>query len=111
PPRRFGLIALLIAALLLFIGGGTAVSYYVDALWFDALGYGDVFWRTLGLQAAIFTLTAGLTFAVLFGAFLALKPAGFGELGEAGVIMINDRPIKVPVGRALTLIAALVAAV
>ena len=111
PPRRFGLIALVIAALLLFVGGGTAVSYYVDALWFGALGYGDVFWRTLGLQALIFTVTAGLTFAVLFGAFLALKPAGFGELGEAGVIMINDRPIKVPVGPALTLIAAFVAAV
>ena len=111
PPRRFGLIALLVAALLIFIGGGTGLSYYVDALWFGALGYGDVFWRTLGLQTAIFALTAGLTFAVLFGAFLALKPAGFGEIGEGGVIMINDRPVKVPVGPALTLIAAAIAAV
>jgi len=111
PPRRFGLIALLIAGLLLFIGGGTGLSYYVDALWFGSLGYGGVFWRTLGLQTVIFLITAGLTFAVLFGAFLALKPAGFGEIGEAGVIMINDRPFKVPVGPALTLIAAFVAAV
>ena len=24
--------------------------YYVDALWFGALGYGDVFWKTLNIQ-------------------------------------------------------------
>ena len=34
----------------LLLGGGTALSYYVDALWFDSLGYGDVFWTTLRLQ-------------------------------------------------------------
>ena len=109
--RRFGLFAFLIGCLLLFIGGGTVLSYYVDALWFGSLGYSQVFWRTLGLQAVIVGVTAVLTFAVLFGGFLALKPAGFGEIGEAGVIMINDRPVRLPVGPALTLIAAFIAGV
>src|SRR5215218_7381422 len=110
-PRRFGLLAFLLGCLLLFVGGGTVLSYYVDALWFGSLGYSAVFWRTLSLQTAIFALTAVVTFAVLFGAFVALKPAGFGELGDGGVIMINDRPVKVPVGPALLVIAGFIAAV
>ena len=42
PPRRPSrgrgrLFALVVAGLLL-LSGGTALSYYVDALWFDSLG-------------------------------------------------------------------------
>ena len=48
-------------------GGGTALSYYVDSLWFESLGFADVFWKTLNLQALIFTLFAVVTFAVLYG--------------------------------------------
>ena len=40
---------------ILLLAAGTALSYYVDALWFGSLGYGDVFWKTLRLQSAIFT--------------------------------------------------------
>ena len=39
--RRFFLI--LVAVFIIIFGSGTALSYYVDALWFDSLGYGDVF--------------------------------------------------------------------
>jgi len=53
--RRHILIAFaLLAAVLL--GGRTALSYYVDALWFGSLGYGEVFWKTQGLQWGIFCL-------------------------------------------------------
>ena len=51
--RRGGIIFLAIAAAV-FLGGGTLVSYYVDALWFDSLGYASVFWTRLNLQAVIF---------------------------------------------------------
>ena len=47
--RRFGLLLFILLGALLF-GGGAALSYYVDALWFASLGYRDVFWKTVNLQ-------------------------------------------------------------
>ena len=46
--RRFLLILAVFFAIVLF--GRTILSYYVDALWFGSLGYGDVFWKTLSLR-------------------------------------------------------------
>jgi uncharacterized membrane protein (UPF0182 family) len=97
-----------ISLVVLFLGGSAALSYYVDALWFDSLGYGSVFWKTLNLQTAIFATTALVTFLALYGAFRALKPARFGEIGTGGVIIVNDRPVQVPVGPVLSLIAVAV---
>ncbi|HEY7285829.1 MAG TPA: UPF0182 family protein [Vicinamibacterales bacterium] len=96
---------LLVAALALIVfGGGTMVSYYVDALWFDALGYADVFWKTLRIQSQIFTIFGAVTFVVLYGSFLALKPERLGEL--TGVpILINGQPLQLPVEPVLKLAA------
>src|SRR4249919_1854408 len=81
PPRRRGGRLLVLAVLAaIVLGAGTALSYYVDALWFDSLGYSAVFWKTLNLQAAIFAGFALVTFAVIYGAFLAVKPARLGEI-------------------------------
>ncbi|PWT83038.1 MAG: membrane protein [Blastocatellia bacterium] len=105
PPRgprrrtRLFLLALVVAALL---GGGTALSYYVEALWFESLGYGAVFWKTLNLQVAVFALFAIVTFGVLYGSFRALKP---DRLGEFSGILINGQPLKLPVEPVLNLIA------
>ena len=76
PPRRNrgGLVIFAVMAAILF-GGGTALSYYVESLWFDALGYVDVFWKTLNIQAAVFIGFAAVTFLVLYGSYLALEPA------------------------------------
>ena len=41
----------------------------------------------------------------------ALKPPRFGEFGTDGVIIINNRPVKVPVGPVLSLIAIVVSVV
>src|SRR6516162_7091836 len=54
PPRRrrlFFLILAVIAVVVFF--GRTALSYYVEALWFGSLGYRDVFRTTLSLQWAL----------------------------------------------------------
>ena len=59
PPRRRRRILLFIAVLVAFVfGGGTALSYYMDVLWFGSLGYGSVFWKTLDLQWWIFAAFA-----------------------------------------------------
>jgi uncharacterized membrane protein (UPF0182 family) len=104
--RRWILVAAL--ALIVF-GGGTVLSYYVDALWFDSLGYGDVFWKTLRIQSQIFTIFGVVTFLVLYGSFLALKPERLGEL--TGVpILINGQPLQLPVEPVLKLAATVGAA-
>src|SRR5262249_5442774 len=79
-------------------------SYYVDSLWYESLGYREVFWRTLELQSSIFTGFAGATFFVLYPTYLALKPARLGEIA-GGAIMINGRPLRLPVEPVLKLIA------
>ena len=71
------------------LAGGTALSYYVEALWFVSLGYSDVFWKTLNLQSAVFTLFSVATFAALYGSFRALQPAAFGPQGSAGVFIVG----------------------
>jgi uncharacterized membrane protein (UPF0182 family) len=101
--RRGGVIILAIAAAV-FLGGGTLVSYYVDALWFDSLGYGAVFWTRINLQAVIFAVFAVVSFAAIYGAFLALKPARFDQL-IGGRIMINQQWVQVPIEPVLKLVA------
>ena len=104
PRRRRGRLLLLVILAAIVLGGRTALSYYVEALWFESLGYRDVFWKTLNLQAAIFTFFAVVTFLALYGAFLAFKPARLGELASTP-ILINGQPLTLPVESALRLIA------
>ena len=101
--RRFFLIVAALAVI--FFGGRTAVSYYVDVLWFDSLGYRDVFWKTLGLQWGIFAAFAAATFIVLFGSFLALKRAHLPDLPAGHTILIGGQPVKLPVEPVLRFIA------
>jgi uncharacterized membrane protein (UPF0182 family) len=68
--RRFLLILAVLAGI--FFGGRTVLSYYVDVLWFQSLGYGDVFWKTLSLQWGIFAAFTAATFLILYASFLAL---------------------------------------
>jgi len=106
PPRsrRRFLIILAAVAVILF-GGRTALSYYVDVLWYGSLGYGDVFWKTLSLQWGIFTAFAAATFLILFGSFLALKRAHLPDLPSGHTIFIGQQPVKLPVEPVLRLIA------
>ena len=102
--RRFFLIIIAVLGAIVF-GGRTAVSYYVDVLWFDSLGYRDVFWKTLGLQWGIFAAFAAGTFIVLFGSFLALKRVHLPDLQPGHTILIGGQPVKLPVEPVLRLIA------
>src|SRR5271169_5645352 len=101
--RRLLLIFVVIAAIV--FGGRTALSYYVDALWFGSLGYGGVFWKTLGLEWGIFSVFAAATFLILYGSLLALKRAHLPDLPSGHTIFIGGQPLKLPVEPVLRLIA------
>jgi uncharacterized membrane protein (UPF0182 family) len=101
--RRFLLILAILAGIV--FGGRTALSYYVDVLWFGSLGYGHVFWKTLSLQWGIFTAFAAATFLILYGSFLALKRAHLPDLPSGHTIFIGRQPVKLPVEPVLRLIA------
>jgi len=103
PPqqRHRRLVLLLVLLFAVFIAARTALSYYVDALWFGSLGYGDVFWKTLGLRGAVFAGFATATFVILFGSFLALKRASFAGLPASHTILLGGQPVILPVDAVL----------
>jgi uncharacterized protein len=107
PPRRRHRFFLLVLAALagIVFGGRTALSYYVEVLWFGSLGYRDVLWKTLSLQWGIFSAFAAATFLILFGSFLALKRAHLPNLPSGHTIFIGGQPVKLPVEPVLRLIA------
>ncbi len=110
PRRRRFLIIVGVIALILF-GSRTAVSYYVDILWFGSLGYEQVFRRTLSLQWAVFAIFFVATFCILYGWFRALKRAYPSDLLDGGLIFIGRQPVKLPVERITNLIAIVISAV
>ena len=105
--RRIILFLIAVVAIILF-GARTALSYWVDLLWFNSLGYGEVFWKTLGLQWGVFAAFFMATFLVLYGAFLALKRAHSADLPSGHTILIAGREVNLPVEPALRLIGIVV---
>ena len=100
--RRFLLILIVLA--IIFFGGRTSLSYYVDVLWFRSLGYGEVFFKTLRLQWEVFMVFAGVTFIILYGSFRLLKRAHLPDLPDRHTILIGGQPLKLPVEPVLRLI-------
>jgi uncharacterized protein len=86
----------------------TALSYYVDALWFGSLGYGEVFRKTLTLQWAVFAAFFALTFLFLYGWFLALKRAYKSDLPDDHTIVIGGQLLKLPVAQILRIVGVVV---
>jgi len=106
PPRhrrRFLLILAVLAGIL--FAARTTLSYYVDVLWFESLGYGGVFWKTLSLQWGVFAAFAAATFLIVYGSFLALKRAHLPDLPSGHTIFIGQQPVRLPVEPVLRLIA------
>jgi hypothetical protein len=102
-PVKIFLLLAIVAAIL--FGGQTALSYWVDLLWFRSLGYGDVFWTTWRLQCGIFTIFSVATLLILYGAFLALKRAHQADLPRHREIVIAGQPLNLPVEPALRVVA------
>ena len=104
PSRRGFLILIAIVAAILF-GSRTALTYWVDLLWFRSLGYGEVFWKTWGLEWGVFAAFAVATFLVLYGAFSALKRAHAADLPNDHTIFIAGNPVRLPIAPGLNIAA------
>jgi uncharacterized protein len=83
----------------------TALSYFVDLLWFKSLGFGEVFWKTMGLEWGIFSGFAATTFAILFGSFLILKRSHGRDLPGAHTIVVGGQPLSLPVEPVMRFVA------
>jgi hypothetical protein len=100
--RILSLIALALGA---FLCGRIGLSYWVDLLWFQSLGYGEVFWKSLGLQIADFAVFAGTTLLILYGAFSAIRRSHEADLPRAHAIVIAGESISLPVQPVLRVIS------
>ena len=107
-PRRRVIVFLIAVLAVIVFGARTALSYWVDLLWFRSLGYGEVFWKTCGLQWGVFAAFFAATFLILYGAFLALKRAHSADLPSGHTIFIAGREVNLPVEPALRLIGIVV---
>jgi uncharacterized membrane protein (UPF0182 family) len=102
---RLVVYLLLAIVILIFIGGRTAISYWVDLLWFGSLGYASVFWKSFGLEWGTFAVFAALTFVILLAAFFALRHSHAADLPDTHTIFFGGRPIELPIKKFLHTIA------
>ena len=107
PPRRGrrGLIFLIAIVAVLIFGSRTAISFWVDLLWFKSLGYGEVFWKARGLEWGIFAGFFVLTFLILFGTFSALKHAHLDDLPTDHTIYIGGQEVNLSLKPVLRLVS------
>src|SRR5580693_4646749 len=106
PPRRHRRLFFLVLAILAMVifSSRTALSYYVDSLWFGSLGYEEVFRKTLTLQWTFFAAFFAVAFLFLYGWFLALRRAYQSDLPDDYRIVIGGQPLILPVARMLHLL-------
>ena len=105
--RRRRLLILLVAVVALIAVSRTLLSYWVDLLWFNSLGYGQVFWKTASLQVGVFAIFAIVTFAVLFFALSALRRSHQSALPRDHKLMIGGQPVNLSVEPALRILSFL----
>ena len=104
-PRRRRFLVLLGILFGLFVAVRIALSYSVDLLWFESLGYGEVFWKTIGLQAAIFSGFALVTFLLLYATFQVLRRSHEADLPSAHTIVVAGQSLSLAVAPALRLVS------
>jgi len=106
-PRRSrrGLLFFIAIVAVLLLGSRTALSYWVDLLWFNSLGYGDVFWKARGLEWGIFAAFFALTFLILLGAFSALKRAHADDLPSDHTLIIAGQEVKLSLKPVLRIVS------
>jgi uncharacterized protein len=86
-----GIVALvLLVAVSLFLSVG--VGIWTDAIWYQSVGYADVFWTRIGSQVGLFALGALGTFAFLwFNVWISGRMIPKGEMRRFSIDDFLDR--------------------
>jgi hypothetical protein len=105
PPRRRRRFFFLLAVVaVIFFSFRTAVSYFVDLLWFRSLNYGAVFTKTLALEWGVFAVFVTATFLILFGSFAVLKRTHLPDLPSSHTVFVGGHPVRLPVDPVMRLL-------
>jgi uncharacterized membrane protein (UPF0182 family) len=104
PRRQRNLLIFFTVLVAAYILARIALSYWLDLLWFSSLGYAQVFWRSLFLQAGAFATFAVATFAIFFLAFRTLRHVQQDALPRDHEIMLQGRPVTFSVAPVLRFI-------
>ena len=110
PRSRRGILVLAGILFVLLIAFRSTLSEWVDLLWFDSLGYGAVFWRTLLIQVVIFAGATAVTFAILYGAFSMIRLSHEADLPTDHAIVVGGQRFSLSVAPALRFISLAVSA-
>jgi uncharacterized membrane protein (UPF0182 family) len=105
PPRLRRRFFFLLAVLaVIFFSFRTAVSYFVDLLWFRSLNYGAVFTKTLVLEWGVFAFFVTATFLILFASFAVLKRTHLPDLPSSHTVFVGGHPVRLPVDPVMRLL-------
>jgi uncharacterized membrane protein (UPF0182 family) len=105
-PNRIFFI-LIAVVLVVLVGSNTALSWFVDSLWFGSLGYREVFWKSWALEWGAFLAFFAATFVILYGWFLVLWQMHQSDLPHDRAIQIGSQQLSLPLRRALRFIGIL----
>ncbi len=107
--RRRVRLAIFAIVVGLVLGASSLLSWYVEALWFDSLGYADVFWKTLELKSTLFCGFTLVTFVIVYASLRLLQPPPL----TSRVLYVNGQPVPLslqPLVRVVSWVVALVVA-
>jgi uncharacterized protein len=100
PPTRSGIKKFLLAGAALFVlllVARAALSYWVELLWFNSLGYTGIFWKQQSIRWTVFGAFAAATFVILYSAFLLLRRAHKDDLPNEHSIFIAGQQVNLSV--------------
>lgn len=98
--RRWWLILFGMLALTFFFAP-RFISIYVDALWYNSLGFSAVYWTALKYQVVLFLIFAILTTLILRSAFLLFDHIFAASLRSPRHVLLNNQPVEIAPARIL----------
>ncbi|WP_263374224.1 UPF0182 family membrane protein [Granulicella aggregans] len=111
PSRRGRFVVIAALLFVTFIVARIVLSDWVDLLWFESLGYGEVFWKTFLIESSVFLLSAAITFLVLYGAFFLIRRSHHADLPTNHAIVLGGQRVSLSVAPALRVISLVVSIV
>ncbi|HYE65352.1 MAG TPA: UPF0182 family protein [Pyrinomonadaceae bacterium] len=109
PKRRRWRRWVILAAVALVIAFFSALSIYIETLWFGSLGYTAVYWYTFRLKLALFAIFLLSTVIILRSAFWLLERVFAANALERRIIMVNNQPVPISPARIMRPLAWVVA--